>query len=69
MISEKLIKRHKLSKTYKKCRLHEDIEIYKTAQYNVQNIIAEIKNNFLKANTQSVSIKLKTYQKLLKHLD
>ena len=36
-------------------------EIYNTAQYNVQNIIAE------KKKTQSVSIKLKTCGKLLKN--
>ena len=34
-------------------------QIHKTAQYNVQNIIAEKK--CLEANTQSVSVKLKTY--------
>ena len=41
LIWEKFIIRGKLSKKYKKFKLHEDKEIHKIAQYNVQNIIAE----------------------------
>ena len=38
-ISEKLIIWDKLFKKYKKIRLHVDKEIYKRAQYSVQNLI------------------------------
>ena len=43
MICEKLIIRDKFSIKLKKYKLHEDIETYKTAQYNEQYIIAENK--------------------------
>ena len=68
-ISEKLIIRDKLFKKYKKTRLHVDKEIYKRARYSVQNIIAKRKKNFLKRNSKSVSVNLKTYGKLLNHSD
>ena len=42
-ISEKLIIWDKLFKKYKKTRLHVDKEIYKRAQYSVQNLIAKKK--------------------------
>ena len=45
-ISEKLIIRDKLFKKYKKTRLHVDKEIYKRAQYSVQNLIAKKKKEF-----------------------
>ena len=68
-ISEKLIIRDKLFKKYKKTRLHVDKEIYKRARYSVQNVIAKRKKNFLKKNSKSVSVNLKTYGKLLNHSD
>ena len=40
-ISEKLIIRDKLFNKYKKTRLHLDKDIYKRAQYSVQNLIAK----------------------------
>ena len=52
-ISEKLIIRDKLFKKYKKTRLHVDKEIYKRAQYSVQNLIAKKKRIFWK-ETQRV---------------
>ena len=42
-ISEKLIIRDKFFKKYKRTRLHVDKDIYKSAQYSVQNLIAEKK--------------------------
>ena len=42
-ISEKLIIRDKLSKKYKKTRLHVDKETYKRARYCMQNLIAKKK--------------------------
>ena len=68
-ISEKLIIRDKFFKKYKKTRLHVDKEIYKRARYGVQNLIAKRKKNFLKTNSKSVSVNLKTYGKPLNHLD
>ena len=68
-ISEKLIIRDKLFKKYKKTRLHVDKEIYKRAQYSVQNLTAKKENNFLKTNSKSVLVNLKTYGKLLNHSD
>ena len=68
-ISEKLIIRDKFFKKYKKTRLHIDKEIYKRARYSVQNLIAKKKKNFLKTNSKSVSVNLKTYRKLLNHSD
>ena len=58
-ISEKLIIQDKLFKKYKKTRLHVDKEIYNRAR----------KQNFLKTNSKSVLVNLKTYGKLLNHSD
>ena len=58
-ISEKLIIQDKLFKKYKKTRLHVDKEIYNRAR----------KKNFLKTNSKSVLVNLKTYGKLLNHSD
>ena len=60
-ISEKLIIRDKIFKKYKKTRLQVDKEIYKRARYSLQNLIAKKKKNFLKTNSKSVSVNLKTY--------
>ena len=42
-ISEKLIIWDNLFKKYKRTRLHIDKEIYKSARYSVQNLIAKKK--------------------------
>ena len=42
-ISENLIICDKLFKIFKKTRLHVDKEIYKTARYSLQNLIAKKK--------------------------
>ena len=60
-ILEKLIIRDKIFKKYKKTRLQVDKEIYKRARYSLQNLIAKKKKNFLKTNSKSVSVNLKTY--------
>ena len=67
-ISEKLIIQDKFFKKYKTSRIHVGKQIYKTAQCNVQNLIAKKKNNFLKTNSKGVSVKLQTYEKLLDQL-
>ena len=52
-----------LQKT-KKTRLHVDKEIYKTARYNVENLIAKQKK---KENKLKIVDMLSTYGKLLNH--
>ena len=54
-----------LQKT-KKTRLHVDKEIYKTARYNVENIIAKQKKK-KKENKLKIVNMLSTYGKLLNH--
>ena len=54
-----------LQKT-KKTRLHVDKEIYKTARYNVENLIAKQKKKKKENKLKIVDI-LSTYGKLLNH--
>ena len=54
-----------LQKT-KKTRLHVDKEIYKTARYNVENLIAKQKKQ-KKENKLKIVDMLSTYGKLLNH--
>ena len=54
-----------LQKT-KKTRLHVDKEIYKTARYNVENLIAKQKRK-KKENKLKIVDMLSTYGKLLNH--
>ena len=54
-----------LQKT-KKTRLHVDKEIYKTARYNVENLIAKQKKK-KKENKLKIVNMLSTYGKLLNH--
>ena len=54
-----------LQKT-KKTRLHVDKEIYKTARYNVENLIAKQKKK-KKENKLKIVDMLSTYGKLLNH--
>ena len=69
-ISEKQRIQDKLFTKYKKIRLHIDKEIYKRAQYSVQNLTAKWKKIFFwKQTKKSVSVKLKTYGKLSSHSD
>ena len=69
-ILEKLIILEKLFKEYRKTTLHADKEIYKWSQLSrssVSNFVE--KKFFLKTNSQSLLVKLKTYGKLLNHSD
>ena len=55
--------RGKLFNNYKKYKLHVVKKMFR-AHYNVQNLIAEKSCFFLKTNSHSVLVKLKTYEKL-----
>ena len=60
VISEKLIIWDKLFQKYEKNKLQVDNEIYKSARYSVQNLIAKKqKFFFLKTNSKSVSVNIK----------
>ena len=43
-------------------------EIYKTVQYNVQNFIERKKKKKIENKLTGMSVNLKTYEQLLKHL-
>ena len=66
-ISKKLIIRDKLFNKNKKSGLHIDKEISKTADMMRKISLQKSKKHFLKTISQSVSVKLKTYGKLLNH--
>ena len=54
----------------KKNKLQVDNEIYKSARYNVENLIAKKqKIFFLKTNSKSVLVNTKIQGKLLNHSD
>ena len=66
-ISKKLIIWDKLFNKNKKSGLHIDKEISKTADMMRKISLQKSKKHFLKTISQSVSVKLKTYGKLLNH--
>ena len=67
-ISEKLIIWEKLSKKYKKTRLHVDKEIYKRARYSVQNLTAKKKKEFFENKLKERMGKPKDLWKAIKSL-
>ena len=67
-ILEKLLIRDKCFKKYEKSRLRVDKEIYNRAQYSLQNLLTKKKGD-LKTNSKNVSVNLKTYGKVLNHLN
>ena len=64
---KKLIIRDKFFNKNKKSGLHIDKEISKTADMMRKISLQKSKKHFLKTNSQSLSVKLKTYGKLLNH--
>ena len=67
-ISEKVITWDKLFKKYKKTRLHVDKEIYNTARYSVQNLIAKKKKEFFENKLKECIGKPKYLWKAIKSL-
>ena len=67
-ISEKLIIWEKLSKKYKKTRLHVDKEIYKRARYSLQNLTAKKKKEFFENKLKECMGKPKDLWKAIKSL-
>ena len=67
-ISEKLIIQDKLFKKYKKTRLHVDKEVYKRAQYSVQNLITKKKKEFFENKLKECISKPKDLWKAIKSL-
>ena len=66
-ILEKLIIQDKIFKKCKKTRLHVDNRFMKEHDIVCKISLQKRKKNFLKTNSKSVSVNLKTYGKLLNH--